>query len=172
MIDEERSTPQIARRQLLVGAAWSVPVIAVAVGTPLAAASVPGDTDLDGVEISTTGHVRWTGFQWDVEIIPTISTARYSGPEIPIGAVTFSVVAGPGTELLSAESESGTAHLWSGSGTGLFTNATAWPAADAGFTANTIHVIFNPTEDGAIGDPPVITVSPSGVALMGSGWSE
>ena len=172
MHEADRSAPQLARRQLLVGAAWSVPVVAVAVATPLAAASVTPDPDLTGVQISTTGHVQWTGFQWDVLIVPTISTVQYGGPEIAVGAVSFTVLPGQGTNLLSAETSGDTGRGWAGTGTGTFTNANVWPGDSTGFLANTIHVILNPNDPGTIGDPPVITVSPSGVALIGSGWSE
>ncbi|WP_350351559.1 hypothetical protein ABS642_20530 [Microbacterium sp. A8/3-1] len=40
-MNEDSPSPTLSRRALVKGAAWSVPVVAVAVATPLAAASVP-----------------------------------------------------------------------------------------------------------------------------------
>lgn len=52
----------ITRRNVVKGAAWSVPVIAVAVATPLAAASGPTETDPPKIPIACTkaGKNMWT----------------------------------------------------------------------------------------------------------------
>lgn len=73
----------VARRTLIHGAAWSVPVIAMAVGTPLAAASgnSAGDFSLDG-SCGTAGVVG-PGFTLSAGSVPvpagTIFTVSGSG---------------------------------------------------------------------------------------------
>lgn len=76
MTEIETTKNGIERRSVIKGAAWSVPVIAAAVATPLAAASGPkaqlafgGDCVLDvaglslgpGFEIVNSGTADWTG---------------------------------------------------------------------------------------------------------------
>lgn len=53
----------VARRTLVQGAAWSVPVIAVAVATPAAAASTEQQPDLD-ITYFETGPQDGNGSQW------------------------------------------------------------------------------------------------------------
>ncbi|WP_291055801.1 hypothetical protein [Herbiconiux sp.] len=80
-INDAESARGLTRRQVTLGAAWSVPVVAIAVATPLAAASVVFDSPTAFV----TGTLTATGTN------QTARSATYSG-----GALTYNSAGVPG----------------------------------------------------------------------------
>ncbi|UIP59989.1 hypothetical protein [Agromyces marinus] len=95
MSDLEEQRPGISRRTVAKAAAWSVPVVALAVSTPAYAAS-PGVLTLDGggCKLPGNAHPTYKGYafaasienQFNVQITVTITSATLDGQSL--GAVT------------------------------------------------------------------------------------
>lgn len=86
MEQQSRST-EVTRRSLVRAAAWSVPVIAAAVATPLAAASRRAEFAVDMASASVVGATfTWPGavientgttaltLTWSIEVTPTLES--------------------------------------------------------------------------------------------------
>lgn len=84
----EHANEGVTRRTIVHGAAWSVPVIAVAVTTPLAAASVmpctadPNDIVLERIDFRRDATDSWSG-----ELVNPTTSARTGTPIIVADAV-------------------------------------------------------------------------------------
>ncbi|WP_371029204.1 hypothetical protein [Pseudoclavibacter sp. JSM 162008] len=73
-------TPELHRRALLTAAAWSAPVIAVAVAAPLAAASQELEKGLQGwVALTTTQTTEWSQGIWPRRVTVNHLTIDGSG---------------------------------------------------------------------------------------------
>ncbi|MDF2560034.1 MAG: hypothetical protein K0R99_1480 [Microbacterium sp.] len=82
-----KTTTDVTRRTLMRAAAWSVPVVAVAVATPLAAASRQAEFAVDMAAASVDGATfTWPGalianngttpltLTWSIEVTPTLES--------------------------------------------------------------------------------------------------
>lgn len=74
------SLPKISRRTTLTAAAWSAPVIALAVSTPAAAASVVADGTLNFVPGPGTLNPNTNNFTYNWVISNSSTTSPISGP--------------------------------------------------------------------------------------------
>jgi len=97
-MEQQGTSTAVTRRTLVRAAAWSVPVIAVAVATPLAAASRRAEFAVDMAQASVVGaSFTWPGalientgttpltLTWSIEVTPTLESL--SGPLT--GAITI-----------------------------------------------------------------------------------
>lgn len=106
-----KAIPAVDRRTVILGAAWSVPVIAVAVATPLAAASTPEPQPAPGGGLSVwqggTSVQTWTVTQPNRVQVNTGQTIGFNafnadtGESVPAGTyksglITVTVQWGPG----------------------------------------------------------------------------
>lgn len=96
----EGATPDLGRRSVLKGAAWSVPVIAAAVATPLAAATTGARLDLNAGCFQVLGVGLLPGFS-----VVNTGTASYdaSAPGNTITVVEtidLSAITTPGLDIL------------------------------------------------------------------------
>ncbi len=79
-----RETPRIDRRAVIKGAAWSVPVVAISIASPVAAASTVGGIALTWIPGTPRG----------------VAFTNSTGSTIPAGTVTVSSVSGSGIQYL------------------------------------------------------------------------
>lgn len=97
-MEQQGTSNDVTRRTLVRAAAWSVPVIAAAVATPLAAASRRAEFTVDMAPASVVGATfTWPGavientgttpltLTWSIEVTPTLDSL--SGPLT--GAITI-----------------------------------------------------------------------------------
>lgn len=117
----ENARPGVNRRTILKASAWAIPVVAVAVGTPLAAAST-GDFDVvitplpDGTE---TGATSPDGLQAFTLALPPVFDVHVDGAPAPdqvtadveisfdnrlLGGLTLTAEPGP-VQLISSETQ-------------------------------------------------------------------
>lgn len=88
---------EISRRQVMVGAAWAAPVVALAVAAPMAAASVPPpEPQYLFAGISATGK---PGETLNGDDRPGARIRTKEGAYVPNKTVTFAYVSGPFTLL-------------------------------------------------------------------------
>lgn len=83
-----KTTTDVTRRTLIRAAAWSVPVVAVAVATPLAAASRRADLGVEMAPASVDGST----FTWPGAVVANTGTAPLT--------VTWSIEVTPALESL------------------------------------------------------------------------
>lgn len=149
---DTHSSGRVTRRGVLQGAAWAVPVVAVAAATPLAAAS-----QIDGGTLFLTGNafadagIYFTGTNYN----GATSTVSY-----PAGALQITVVL-PDVEPIEVTASGSWTAAQDGNVVTL-TNSVELPAGSESGDLGTVEIL-GPFPAGS---PYTITVSPSAVEVV------
>lgn len=165
-VDQESAPRGVSRRSVVKAAAWSVPVIAVAVSTPAAAASVAASTltfelpSYDGTSCGTLTGIRAT--------LTTDGTAPDAGKAVTISLAGGYTFANGSTSWIGTTAPDGTVTLPdvkipANAASGSVTAVAGTLTATASLTATAGGTAFFRGPDGAAKEYPTVPVGSTAV---------